>query len=86
MYLYLQGVVSGVLLVTPNAVMFDPNVSDPLVLEHGAEQYGVIAPMDMVVSAAMYHDIAAMKVRGQNRLVTEVSVNDKPTSAICHEI
>ncbi|KAK3087028.1 hypothetical protein FSP39_000610 [Pinctada imbricata] len=60
-----QGVVSGVLLVTPNAVMFDPNVSDPLVLEHGAEHYGVIAPMDMVVSAAMYHDIAAMKVKGQ---------------------
>nr|XP_022295152.1 oxidation resistance protein 1-like isoform X3 [Crassostrea virginica] len=60
-----QGVVSGVLLVTPNAVMFDPNVSDPLVLEHGAERYGVIAPMDMVVSAAMYHDIAAMKVKGQ---------------------
>jgi len=26
-----EGVVSGVLLVTPNAVMFDPNVSDPLV-------------------------------------------------------
>ncbi|XP_055997401.1 nuclear receptor coactivator 7-like isoform X6 [Ostrea edulis] len=60
-----KGVVSGVLLVTPNAVMFDPNVSDPLVLEHGAERYGVIAPMDMVVSAAMYHDIAAMKVKGQ---------------------
>lgn len=26
-----QGVVAGVLLVTPNTVMFDPNVSDPLV-------------------------------------------------------
>lgn len=26
-----EGVVAGVLLVTPNAVMFDPNVSDPLV-------------------------------------------------------
>lgn len=60
-----QGVVSGVLLVTPNAVMFDPNVSDPLVLERGSERYGVIAPMDMVVSAAMYHDIAAMKVKGK---------------------
>ncbi|XP_050391747.2 nuclear receptor coactivator 7 isoform X1 [Patella vulgata] len=60
-----QGVVSGTLLVTPNAVMFDPNVSDPLVLEHGAEKYGMITPMDMVISAAMYHDIAAMKLRGQ---------------------
>lgn len=51
--------------------MFDPNVSDPLVLEHGAERYGVIAPMDMVVSAAMYHDIAAMKVKGQRSVTTQ---------------
>ena len=63
----LQGVVSGVLLVTPNAVMFDPNVSDPLVKEHGEEKYGMIAPMDMIISAAMYHDIAAMKVKGIDR-------------------
>ncbi|XP_077989724.1 oxidation resistance protein 1-like isoform X2 [Glandiceps talaboti] len=55
-----QGVVSGVLLVTPNAIMFDPNVSDPLVIENGADTYGIITPMDMVVSAAMYHDISPM--------------------------
>ena len=35
-----QGVVSGTLLVTPNAIMFDPNVSDTLVIEHGADMYG----------------------------------------------
>ncbi|XP_041360796.1 oxidation resistance protein 1-like isoform X3 [Gigantopelta aegis] len=58
-----QGVVNGTLLVTPNAVMFDPNVSDPLVIEHGPEKYGMITPMDMVISAAMYHDIAAMRTR-----------------------
>ncbi|KAL1140125.1 hypothetical protein AAG570_000057, partial [Ranatra chinensis] len=57
-----QGVVSGVLLVTPNAVMFDPNVSDPLVIERGPESYGVIAPMEYVVNAAIYHDIAHMRV------------------------
>uniref|UniRef100_A0A8D9BCV9 Oxidation resistance protein 1 n=1 Tax=Cacopsylla melanoneura TaxID=428564 RepID=A0A8D9BCV9_9HEMI len=57
-----QGVVAGVLLVTPNAVMFDPNVSDTLVIEHGAEAYGVIAPMEFVVNAAIYHDIAHMRV------------------------
>lgn len=50
------------LLVTPNAVMFDPNVSDPLVIEHGAESYGVIAPMEFVVNAAIYYDIAHMRV------------------------
>ncbi|XP_065335836.1 nuclear receptor coactivator 7 isoform X10 [Cloeon dipterum] len=58
-----QGVVGGVLLVTPNAVMFDPNVSDPLVIEHGPESYGVIAPMEFVVNSAIYHDIAHMRVR-----------------------
>ncbi|KAK7602830.1 hypothetical protein V9T40_006804 [Parthenolecanium corni] len=57
-----QGVVGGVLLVTPNAVMFDPNVSDQLVIEHGPESYGVIAPMEFVVNAAIYHDIAHMRV------------------------
>ena len=63
-----QGVVAGVLLVTPNTVMFDPNVSDPLVIEHGAEAYGVIAPMEFAVNAALYPDIAHMRLadsRGQ---------------------
>jgi len=53
------------LLVTPNAVMFDPDVSDPLVLEHGSDKFGMIAPMDLIISAAMYHDIAAMSMRGK---------------------
>ncbi|XP_021364268.1 oxidation resistance protein 1-like isoform X2 [Mizuhopecten yessoensis] len=75
-----QGVVSGVLLVTPNAVMFDPNVSDPLVLEHGAERYGVIAPMDMIVSAAMYHDIAAMSIHGEKGVT-----KDAPKPEIYHD-
>ncbi|EGK97495.1 AGAP001751-PE [Anopheles gambiae str. PEST] len=59
-----QGVVGGVLLVTPNAVMFDPNVSDPLVIEHGPESYGVIAPMEFIVNAAIFNDIAHMRVQG----------------------
>lgn len=59
-----QGVVGGVILVTPNAVMFDPNVSDPLVIEHGPESYGVIAPMEFIVNAAIFNDIAHMRVAG----------------------
>lgn len=66
-----QGVVSGVLLVTPNAVMFDPNVSDPLVIEHGPEAYGVIAPMEFVVNAAIYNDIAHMRVGHASNHTTE---------------
>ncbi|XP_063633964.1 oxidation resistance protein 1 isoform X6 [Cydia splendana] len=62
-----QGVVSGVLLVTPNAVMFDPNVSDTLVMEHGPESYGVIAPMEYVVNAAIFYDIAHMRTHGPDQ-------------------
>ncbi|XP_011313375.1 oxidation resistance protein 1 isoform X3 [Fopius arisanus] len=78
-----QGVVGGVLLVTPNAVMFDPNVSDPLVIEHGAESYGVIAPMEFVVNAAIYYDIAHMRVSHTEALGTdkkpEIYYMEKPT-------
>lgn len=50
--------------MTPNAVMFDPDVSDPLVLERGgADSYGFIAPMECVANAAIYSDIATMRVK-----------------------
>ncbi|XP_075146979.1 TLD domain-containing protein mustard isoform X7 [Haematobia irritans] len=71
-----QGVVGGVLLVTPNAVMFDPNVSDPLVIEHGPESYGVIAPMELCVNAAIFHDIAHMRVSGG--IVDDSNETEKP--------
>ncbi|XP_059217896.1 oxidation resistance protein 1 isoform X10 [Stomoxys calcitrans] len=71
-----QGVVGGVLLVTPNAVMFDPNVSDPLVIEHGPESYGVIAPMELCVNAAIFHDIAHMRVSGG--IADESNSTEKP--------
>ncbi|GLH04467.1 Nucleolar protein c7c, putative, partial [Gryllus bimaculatus] len=80
-----QGVVSGVLLVTPNAVMFDPNVSDPLVIEHGPESYGVIAPMEFVANAAIYHDIAHMRVSSADRASGAGSVaNAGPRPEVYH--
>lgn len=45
--------------------MFDPNVSDALVIEHGPEAYGVIAPMEFIVNAAIFNDIAHMRVGDQ---------------------
>ncbi|XP_071854258.1 nuclear receptor coactivator 7-like isoform X3 [Apostichopus japonicus] len=60
-----EGVVSGTMLVTPNAIMFDPNVSDPLVIDRGVGSYGVITQMDIVVGASMYHDISAMSLKVQ---------------------
>lgn len=38
--------------------MFDPNVSDPLVLERGTEAYGLTVKMDAIASAAIYTDFA----------------------------
>lgn len=58
-----QGVVGGVLIVTPNNIMFDPHKSDPLVIENGCEEYGLICPMDEVVSVALYDDVSRMKLK-----------------------
>ncbi|XP_072913452.1 nuclear receptor coactivator 7-like isoform X2 [Hemitrygon akajei] len=58
-----EGVVGGVMIVTPNNIMFDPHKSDSLVIENGCEEYGLICPMDEVVSIALYPDISHMKIK-----------------------
>ncbi|XP_061090900.1 oxidation resistance protein 1a isoform X1 [Conger conger] len=58
-----KGAVSGVLLVTPNNIMFDPHRTDPLVQEHGCEEYGIMCPLEEVMSAAMHREITDSKVR-----------------------
>ncbi|KAF7253674.1 Nuclear receptor coactivator 7, partial [Varanus komodoensis] len=58
-----KGVVGGVMLITPNNIMFDPHKSDPLVIENGCEEYGLICPMEEVVSIALYNDISHMKIK-----------------------
>ncbi|XP_073488245.1 oxidation resistance protein 1 isoform X2 [Aquarana catesbeiana] len=58
-----KGSVSGVLLVTPNNIMFDPHKTDPLVQENGCEEYGIMCPMEEVTSAAMYKEIVNSKLK-----------------------
>ncbi|XP_062321128.1 oxidation resistance protein 1a isoform X3 [Osmerus eperlanus] len=58
-----KGAVSGVLLVTPNNIMFDPHRMDPLVQAHGCEDYGIMCPLDEVMSAAIYKEVTDRKVR-----------------------
>ncbi|XP_045081713.1 oxidation resistance protein 1a isoform X2 [Coregonus clupeaformis] len=58
-----KGAVSGVLLVTPNNIMFDPHRMDPLVQEHGCEEYGYMCPLEEVMSAAIYKEITDSKIR-----------------------
>uniref|UniRef100_A0A8C1N1H1 Oxidation resistance protein 1 n=1 Tax=Cyprinus carpio TaxID=7962 RepID=A0A8C1N1H1_CYPCA len=56
-----KGIVSGVLLVTPNNIMFDPHKSDQLVQERGCEEYGIMCPLEEVQSAAMCREITDIR-------------------------
>uniref|UniRef100_A0A672KMS6 Oxidation resistance protein 1 n=1 Tax=Sinocyclocheilus grahami TaxID=75366 RepID=A0A672KMS6_SINGR len=56
-----KGIVSGVLLVTPNNIMFDPHKSDRLVQERGCEEYGIMCPLEEVHSAAMCREITDIR-------------------------
>ena len=51
-----RGVVSGSVLFTPNAIIFDPDPQDPLVEELEPEAFQIIAPMEFVVNAAIFYD------------------------------
>ncbi|XP_037659139.1 oxidation resistance protein 1 isoform X3 [Choloepus didactylus] len=75
-----KGTVSGVLLVTPNNIMFDPHKTDPLVQENGCEEYGIMCPMEEVMSAAMYKEILDSKIKESLSIeIDQLSVRD-----ICH--
>ncbi|XP_060631748.2 oxidation resistance protein 1 isoform X2 [Anolis sagrei] len=75
-----KGTVNGVLLVTPNNIMFDPHKTDPLVQENGCEDYGIMCPMEEVMSAAMYKDIVDGKIKDSLPIdVDQLSVKD-----FCH--
>ena len=60
--MFYQGVVNGVMLVTPHSVMFNPDVSDPLVMDRGRDNYCISTPMSAITGAALYNDIAAMAI------------------------
>jgi len=55
--------IPGVLLVTPDAVMFDPDENDPLVVQNGLLLYSMVVPMDSIASVSVYHDADNMKRR-----------------------
>lgn len=50
--------VGGVLLVTPAALMYDPDSSDPVVKRDGCDNYGIMCPMSRISSIAMYNDMS----------------------------
>ncbi|XP_070604310.1 oxidation resistance protein 1 isoform X2 [Erythrolamprus reginae] len=74
-----KGTVTGVLLVTPNNIMFDPHKTDPLVKQNGCEEYGIMCPMEEVMSAAMYKDADGFIQDSLPIDVGQLSVKD-----LCH--
>ncbi|KAM8811383.1 oxidation resistance protein 1 isoform 3-T3 [Eudromia elegans] len=75
-----KGTVNGVLLVTPNNIMFDPHKMDPLVQENGCEEYGIMCPMEEVMSAALYKDIVDSKIKDSLTIdIEHLSVRE-----LCH--
>ena len=60
-----RGVVSGSVLFTPNAVIFDPDPKDPLVEELEPEAFQIIAPMEFVVNAAIFYDFFPLGSTGR---------------------
>ncbi|XP_043395127.1 oxidation resistance protein 1 isoform X9 [Chelonia mydas] len=77
---YGKGSVNGVLLVTPNNIMFDPHKTDPMVQENGCEEYGIMCPMEEVMSAALYKEIVDSKIKDSLPIDVEpLSVRD-----LCH--
>ncbi|CAG9536116.1 unnamed protein product [Cercopithifilaria johnstoni] len=55
----MNGTVAGTLLVTPNALMFDPDVAHPLVLENGQDLYIMMARMEEVMSVTMFKSVGS---------------------------
>ncbi|XP_069776392.1 oxidation resistance protein 1a isoform X3 [Narcine bancroftii] len=72
-----KGAVTGVLLVTPNNIMFDPLKHDPLIKEHGCEEYGIMCPMEEIISAAMYKDVLDSKIKESLPLELKYSASVK---------
>ncbi|XP_039254995.2 oxidation resistance protein 1-like isoform X1 [Styela clava] len=52
--------VQGVMLVTPTALMFDPEPDDPVALRDGCTEYGIMCPMHLINTIAMYNDTSRM--------------------------
>ncbi|KAH9491953.1 hypothetical protein Btru_026880 [Bulinus truncatus] len=52
-------IIKGTLIVTPNAVMFDPDASDPAVVNSkDTSKFGMVVYMDEIKSVALFHDLS----------------------------
>ncbi|CAJ0584079.1 unnamed protein product, partial [Mesorhabditis spiculigera] len=77
-----DGTVTGTLLVTPNCLMFDPDVSHPLVKENGPDLYGMVANMDDIMAVSVYKDVGALMgdKSGKKKEIFRPQLQDPPKS------
>jgi len=59
--------IAGTLLVTPNAVMFDPDLLDPCVQKEGILKFGVIINMNYIAGITLFEDIALYEHQATSR-------------------
>ncbi|MCP9264672.1 hypothetical protein DINM_022810 [Dirofilaria immitis] len=64
----MNGTVTGTLLVTPNALMFDPDVVHPLVLQNGQDVYIMMAQIEEVVSVTMFKSTTLTDAKGDGKV------------------
>uniref|UniRef100_A0A915CXQ8 LysM domain-containing protein n=1 Tax=Ditylenchus dipsaci TaxID=166011 RepID=A0A915CXQ8_9BILA len=62
-----DGTITGTLLVTPNCLMFDPEVSHPLVKENGSDLYGMVANMEDIISVTVYKQFGDLTGERRNK-------------------
>ncbi|VDO21440.1 unnamed protein product [Brugia timori] len=80
-----NGTVTGTLLVTPSALMFDPDVIHPLVLENGQDLYIMMARMEEVISVTMFKSAAVLIDTEGNKEFHDLAVQD-PSAPECSTV
>ncbi|VDK77962.1 unnamed protein product [Litomosoides sigmodontis] len=69
----MDGTVTGTLLVTPNALMFDPDAVHPLVTENGQDLYIMMARMEEVMSVTMFKNVTVLNVPSADKEVYDLT-------------
>uniref|UniRef100_A0A0R3RHT4 LysM domain-containing protein n=1 Tax=Elaeophora elaphi TaxID=1147741 RepID=A0A0R3RHT4_9BILA len=72
----MNGTVTGTLLVTPNALMFDPDVVHPLVVENGQDLYIMMARIEEVMSVTMFKSATILTDARDDREVHDFTHQD----------
>jgi len=82
-----KGIVSGSLLLTPEVLMFNPSLNDPLVQENeGPDCYQLVTPAELIVNFAILKDFVKFKTNEETEVDESLifrppSPGDQPSAA-----